>query len=95
MHASFRAEGEDQREVVVSHETRDQEGCDWGQGRGVPVRRAFPSSRTGSVSLQEKPKTPTSAGGRHRLYPRPSDRDGSRPWAPAPFSQDGKICPQW
>lgn len=43
-----------------------------GVGRGgVPARRTFPSSRTGSVSLQETPKAHTLAKGEDRFYPLP------------------------
>lgn len=75
-------------------------------GRGsVPARRAFPSSRTGFVSLQKKPRTPTSATGEDTgsthghptTLPRhtspPSHTGVNRPQRPCSIPPACKILP--
>lgn len=104
-HPFFQVVGDDWTEVGVGPETRDEgKGSAVGGGEGgIPASRALPSSCTGSVSLQRKSRTPTSAKRKARRLPTvpyqapaqtPAFRGVSGPPPAAPFLQAGKICPQ-
>lgn len=100
----FQVAGDDQTEVAMRPGMKER-GVQRGAGEGgIPACRTFPSSCTGSVSLQRKSRTPISAKRKTQRLPTvphqaptqtPAFRGESGPPPPAPFLQAGKICPQW